>query len=75
MLTQFSEVKNTLIHFAFADRQKKILSTDITLNMLEELRRERKILMVIRDQGVEDYINFDLSEIDLEASNHDLKIN
>jgi hypothetical protein len=54
-----------LINFSFKDRNKNVLSTLINYNVIDELRRERKIKMVIGDVGVDEYINMDMTEIDL----------
>ena len=32
---------------------------------MDEIRRERKILMVINDDNVDQYINMDMTEIDI----------
>lgn len=47
MLQQFNQVKKILINFSFKDKSKNILSTVINWNVIDELRRERKIKMVI----------------------------
>ena len=65
MLQQFNQVKKILIIFSFKDRNKNVLSTLINYNVIHELRRERKIKMVIGDVGVDDYINMDMTEIDI----------
>lgn len=53
---------------------KNVLSTQITMNVIDELRRERKILMVLNDIEVEKYINLDLSGIDLEDTDSHKKL-
>lgn len=42
-----------------------MLSNIINYNVIDELRRERKIKMVLNDVGVDEYINMDMTEIDL----------
>jgi hypothetical protein len=37
-----------------------ILSVDIIDNILDEMRRDRKIRMVLGDDNIEDYIRIDL---------------
>ena len=44
------------MNFAFKERNKNILSTEINSDVLDEMRRERKILMVLRDANVDKYI-------------------
>ena len=51
---------------SFKDSSEYVLSNDIISDVLDELRRERKILMVLRDANVESYIKVDLTEIDIE---------
>lgn len=34
-------------------------------NVLDEVRKERKILMVLQDRDVDEYINYDMTEIDM----------
>jgi hypothetical protein len=38
-----------------------MLSIEIIDNCLDELRRERKIEMVLQDEQIEEYIKFDMS--------------
>lgn len=64
-LAQFNQVKKIIMNFAFRDKGKKILSCEINGNVLDEVRRERKINMVLQDKNVDNYINMDITEIDL----------
>jgi len=52
-LGQFNQIKKILMNFGFKDRQKNILSTEINSHVLDEMRRERKIIMVLRDADVD----------------------
>ena len=54
-----------LLNFAIKDRNRLILTSDITYDVLDEMRRERKILMAIRDAQIEKYIGLDITEIDM----------
>lgn len=54
------------MNFAFKEKQKLILSNDIIMDVMDETRRERKILMVLRDANVDQYIKMDMTEIDIE---------
>ena len=53
------------MNFGFKDKGKNILSIEINQNTLEEMRRERKIMMVLQDLNVDEYIKMDITEIDL----------
>lgn len=64
-LNQYNQVKKILMNFAFKDKQKFILSNDIIRDVMDEKRRERKILMVLRDANVEQYIKMNMTEIDV----------
>ena len=39
--------------------------SDINWNVIDELRKERKVLMVLKDKGVDEYINMKMTEVDL----------
>lgn len=67
-------LKKVLVNFSFKERGKLILISDINWDVIDELRKERKIFMVLRDRGVDDYINMKMTEIDLynEESHKDL---
>ena len=65
MLVQFNMLKKILVNFSFKDRAKLILVNDINFDVIDELRKERKIFMVLRDKGVDEYINMPMTEVDL----------
>lgn len=44
------------------------MSTDINWDVLDEVRKERKITMVLTDDNVDEYINMDMTEIDIQAA-------
>lgn len=46
-LEQFNMVKRILVNFAFRQRGKLILCTDIINDTMDEMRCERKIKMVL----------------------------
>jgi len=58
-------LKKILVNFSFRDKGKYILVSDINWDVIDELRKERKVLMVLRDKGVDQYINMKMTEIDL----------
>ena len=50
----------------FRDKSgNRILSNDINLDVMDEIRSERKILMVLRNDNVENYVNLDMTEVDM----------
>ena len=53
------------MNFSFKDRNKVILSTEINWDVIDELRKERKIVMVLRDLNIDEYIFLDMPEIDI----------
>jgi hypothetical protein len=65
MLTQFGEVKRVLKNFAFKEKRNTILSTEINMDVLDEMRRERKIQMIIRDAKVDEYIALDMTDVNI----------
>ena len=65
MLQQFNQMKKILMNFSFRDRNKVILSTEINWDVIDELRKERKIIMVLRDLNIDEYIFLDMPEIDI----------
>jgi len=65
MLQQFNQMKKILMNFSFKDKGKVILSTEINWDVIDELRKERKIIMVLRDLNIDEYIFLDLPEIDI----------
>jgi len=48
-LQQFNQIKKILMNFCFKERNKAILSMDVNRSVLDEMRRERKIKMVLGD--------------------------
>lgn len=54
------------MNFSFDNRGQKTLSVEIIENVMDELRRERKIKMVLADSGIEEYIKLDLEGVSLE---------
>ena len=60
-IKQFCEVKKCLINFSFKFQDHKQLSVEIIDNVMDELRRERKIKMVLEDADIEEYIRTDLA--------------
>ena len=64
-LDQFNQVKKILVNFSFKNRGKLILCTDIINHVMDEMRCERKILMVLQSKKVNEYINANMTELDL----------
>ena len=69
MLQQFNQMKKILMNFSFRDKGKVILSTEINWDVIDEMRKERKIVMVLRDLNVDEYIFLDMPEIDIYDQN------
>lgn len=69
-LLQYNQIKKILMNFAFKEKdknkEKTILSIDINADVLDEMRRQRKIVMVLRDANVDAYIQQNMTEFDIE---------
>ena len=50
------------------------MCNDIVCDVLDETRKERKISMVIDDVGVDEYVNTDITEMNIIKSAHDPSI-
>jgi hypothetical protein len=48
------------MNFSFDNKGTKTLAVEIIENVMDELRRERKIEMVLADAEIEEYIKLDL---------------
>lgn len=53
------------MNFSFRDKNKVILSCEINWDVIDEMRRERKIVMVLRDLNIDEYIFLDMPEVDI----------
>ena len=62
-IKQFNEIKNFLISVAFEEKGQKTICVDMLLNIMEELRKDRKIKMTIKDKNVDNYIMLFQEEI------------
>lgn len=58
-INQFNQVKSVLSNLSFTNKSQKTLCVEIVDNVMDELRRERKIRMVLADDGIEEYIKLD----------------
>ena len=67
-------MKQVLLNLTFKDKGKSILSNDIIWDVLDEVRKERKILMVLKDANVDDYIDLDMTEIDITTAQDDKEL-
>ena len=56
-LNQYNQVKNILINMTFKDKGKGIISPEIVLNVVDEMRSERKTGMVLTDMNIDKYIS------------------
>lgn len=60
-IDQFNQIKSILLNMSYINSGHKTLCVDIIENVMDELRRERKISMVLADAEIEEYIKLDLS--------------
>lgn len=67
-LIQYNEVKEILLNLSFKEKGKKILCNDIVWDVLDEVRKERKVIMALNDDTIDDYINLDMTEVDILTS-------
>ena len=65
MLDQFNQIKKILVNFGFRNKGKIILCTEIINDTMDEMRCERKIMMVLQNKKVKEYINANMTELDL----------
>ena len=59
---------------SFIDKQKKIMCNEIIWDILDENRKERKIIMALKDDTVDEYINLDMTEIDIATAKDNKEI-
>ena len=60
-MQQFNQIKKILLNFAFKEKNRNILANEINMNVLDEMRRKRKINMVLQDADVDEYIAMDMT--------------
>lgn len=65
LLNQFTQIKRIVNNFTFEVDNKRMLCNDIVVDVMDELRRERKILMVLEDRDVDLYVTHDMTEVDM----------
>lgn len=53
-----------LMNFSYTNANQKTLCVDIIIDVMDELRRERKISMVLADAEIEQYIKLDFTSLD-----------
>ena len=62
-LKQFNEIKRISSNQSFYNKGNALLCTEIVFNVINEMRRERKIQMAIEESGhVQEYVKLDLSK-------------
>lgn len=61
-INQYNNIKSVLMNFSFTNGSQgsKTLCIDIINDVMDELRRDRKIAMVLADADIESYIQLDL---------------
>jgi len=57
-----------LLNLTFRDKGKLVICNDIIWDVLDECRKERKILMALMDDNVEEYIDLDMTEVDIHTA-------
>jgi len=72
-IEQYNNVKSILMNFSFENAGQKTLCIEIIENVMDELRRERKIAMVLADSDIEEYIKLDLSNLEDDSDMTDFK--
>lgn len=50
------------MNLSYNDNGKKTLNVEIIQDVLDEIRRERKTIMVLADDNIEEYVDLDLVE-------------
>lgn len=60
-----------LMNFSYNNANQKTLCVDIIIDVMDELRRERKISMVLADAEIESYIKLDFGDLDPTAEGLD----
>ena len=53
------------MNLSFKEKGKSILTMEINWNVIDEMRKERKILMVLQDLKVGEYISMDMPDLDI----------
>lgn len=62
-IQQYQNIKSVLLNFSFDNLGHQTLCMEVIENVLDELRRERKIEMVLADDNIEKYIELDFESI------------
>ena len=52
-INQYNNIKMCLMNFSYNNANQKTLCVDIIIDVMDELRRERKISMVLADAEIE----------------------
>ena len=50
------------------------MCSEIIYNVLDELRKERKIIMVLNNENVDEYIDLNITNIDLDSMDKDKEL-
>ena len=70
-INQYNNIKMCIMNFSYTNANQKTLCVDIIIDVMDELRRERKIAMVLADAEIEQYIKLDFSNLDPNAEGLD----
>lgn len=63
VIQQYTDIKKCVVQFGFDNNGSLQLSLEIVENIMDEMRRDRKIRMVLNDDNVEQYIKLDLTNM------------
>lgn len=63
VIQQYTDIKKCIVQFGFDNNGSMQLSLEIVENIMDEMRRDRKIRMVLNDENVEQYIKLDLNQM------------
>lgn len=70
-MQQFAETKRIIHNLTSVYKEKRTMSMTIVEALLEEMRKERKIRLVLNDDNIEEYIKLDFQK-DLKANEGEL---
>jgi len=66
IIQQFNQIKKLLHCITYKVNEKKVLCTNIIIHIMNEMRQDRKIKMVLKDRGIEEYVSMDITDIDIQ---------
>lgn len=68
MLNQFKRAKNIMHNLSHHDKGKNILSVEIILHIIDEVKSERKIALVLKSvKDIDSYVLKDITDIKMDT--------